>query len=109
MEQNNITIRAGARLTFTIQRADPNAVSATFIAEMDGVIITDTVPYDSEGVAVFQFDSPDTDVVGTYDYQVNENFPTGSPDIYPSLGDCFGDECEFPQLIICESLEEDIS
>lgn len=109
MEQNNLTIRQGARLTFTVQRASDGAVSATFTAQLDDIVITDTVAYDSSGVAVFQFDSPDTDVVGEYDYQVAENFATGSPDIYPSLGDCFGDDCEFPQLIICESLGEDIS
>lgn len=100
-----LRIRSGARLTFTVQRASDDAVSATFIAQSGTTIITDTVPYDSEGVAEFQFDSPDTDTVGTYDYQVNENFTEGSPDIYPNTDGCDGD-CDFPQLVICESLEE---
>lgn len=106
MEQNNLTIRSGARLTFTVERASEDAVSATFTAEMDGVTIEDTIAY-TNGVAVFQFDSPDTDIPGEYDYQVAENFSTGSPDIYPSLGDCFGDNCELPKLIICESLGDE--
>lgn len=103
----DLQIRAGARLTFTVQRASDDAVSATFIAVLDTpeTIITDTVAYDSEGLAVFEFDSPDTDIVGTYEYQVNENFEEGSPDIYPSLDGCDGD-CDLPNLIICESLEE---
>jgi len=101
---NNMKIRAGARLTFTINRADDEAVSATFIASDGTNVITDTVEYDADGVAVFQFDSPDTDVVGVYDYQVNENFATGSPDIYPSADGCDGD-CDLPTLEICESIE----
>jgi len=102
---DEMKIRAGARLSFTIVRSNEDAVSATFIAD-DGAghIITDTVAYDSDGNAAIQFDSPDTDVVGEYEYQVNENFATGSPDIYPSADGCDGD-CDFPTLEICESLE----
>jgi len=102
---DSMKIRAGARLNFTITRANDDAISATFIAD-DGAghIITDTIAY-TDGVADFQFDSPDTDNVGTYDFQVNENFATGSPDIYPNADGCDGD-CDFPTLEICESLEE---
>lgn len=101
---NSLKIRAGARLNLTVQRADETAVSATFIAVLDEFVITDTVAYNSEGVASFQFDSPDTDNVGIYEYQVNENFSSGSPDIYPNADDCDGD-CDLPTLEICESLE----
>lgn len=101
---DNLKIRAGARLSFTVERADEEAISATFIAANDDVVVSDTVTYDSEGKAQFQFDSPDTDVVGVYEYQVNENFATGSPDIYPSADECDGD-CDLPTLKICESLE----
>lgn len=101
---DDLKIRAGARLSFTVERADDEAVSATFLAVMDDVVITDTVDYDEDGKAAFQFDSPNTDVVGVYDYQVNENFESGSPDIYPSADDCDGD-CDLPTLEICESLE----
>lgn len=100
---NNMKIRAGARLNFTIEQADPESISATFIAVSGNVTITDTVPY-INGVANFQFDSPDTDVVGTYEYQINENFASGSPDIYPNTDNCEGD-CDLPTLVICESLE----
>lgn len=105
MSTKNMKIRAGARLNFVIERADPEAVSATFIAEFEDTEITDTVAYDADGFAQFQFDSPDTDVVGTYNYQVNENFETGSPDMYPDASNCEGDDCNFPTLEICESLE----
>lgn len=105
MDLNEMKIRAGARLNFSVERADESAISATFIAEFEDNIISDTVEYDEDGIANFQFDSPDTDVVGEYEYQVNENFETGSPDIYPSGDDCDGDDCDFPILEICESKE----
>jgi hypothetical protein len=100
---NNMKIRAGSRLSFSVDQADSTSVSATFIAEDSvGNMITDTVAY-TDGVASFQFDSPDTDVVGVYDYQINENFATGSPDIYPNVDGC-DDDCDLPTLEICESL-----
>lgn len=99
----DMKIRAGAKLSFKVDRASETAVSATFIA-FDGTnTITDTVSFDSEGVAWFTFNSPDTDIVGEYEYQINENFATGSPDKYPN-SDCDG--CELPKLRICKSLEE---
>jgi hypothetical protein len=103
MDLDTITIRAGARLNFTIERADADAVSATFLAVYGSHSITDTVNYDADGFAAFQFDSPDTDFVGDYEYQVSENFATGSPDIYPNFDNCDGD-CDLPTLQICESL-----
>lgn len=116
MDTENMKIRAGARLNFTITRADDEAVSATFIAvlndEDNDATITATEEYDEDGVAHFQFDAPETDMVGSgesdiYDYQINENFESGSPDIYPNTDDCDSDEgCEFPTLEICESLSE---
>jgi hypothetical protein len=103
---NNMKIRSGARLNFTVERASDDAVSATFTAEHeDGAIITATVTY-TAGVADFQFDSPDTDLIGTYEYQIAENFEEGSPDIYPSAEGCDEGDCEFPTLEICESLGE---
>jgi len=101
---DNITIRAGAKLNFSISRADESAVSATFIAEYGGNEISDTIAYDIGGNAQFLFESPDTDIAGLYKYQVNENFATGSPDIYPNNNCCSGD-CELPTLEICESLK----
>ena len=104
----DITIRQGSRLTFTVQRADENAVSATFRFSNGDVTVEDTVAYDSEGSAYFEFGTPDTDIVGEYEYQVNENFSSGSPDIYPNMDDCDGD-CELPKLTICESLPAETS
>jgi len=101
---NNMKIRSGERLDFPVYQADPESISATFIAQFENTIITDTEVYE-DGVAWFSFDSPETDVVGTYDVQVNENFAVGSPDIYPSADDCDGD-CDFLTLEICPSLPE---
>lgn len=101
---DSIKIRAGARLNFVVDQSDSTSISATFLAVFGSNSITDTVTY-VDGKASFQFDSPDTNVVGVYYYQVSENFATGSPDIYPNFDQCDGD-CDFPTLEICESLQE---
>lgn len=98
----NMKIKAGARLSFKVDRASETAISATFIARLNDTIITDTKTFDSDGVAYFTFNSPETDIVGEYEYQINENFATGSPDKYPN-DSCDG--CELPKLIICKTLE----
>lgn len=105
---NSMKIRAGGRLNFEVHRGDSEAVSATFIMqnqEEPGTVVTATEMYDDDGVAFFDIGSPDTDVVGVYDYQINENFIVGSPDMYPDPTGCEGD-CEFPTVTICESLPE---
>jgi hypothetical protein len=101
----DMKIRQGGRLSFEVIRADSEAISATVIFSSDEYSFSDTIAYDEDGKAFFEFGSPDTDTVGLYDYQVNENFSEGSPDIYPSADDCEGD-CEFPTLEICQSLPE---
>lgn len=98
---DNMTVRQNGKLTFTVNRADDDAVSATFIMQLDDLIVTETVAYDSDGLALFDID--DTSVVGVYQYQINENFESGNPDIYPNLDDCDGD-CDLPEVEICESL-----
>lgn len=103
MDDHDMTIRSGGRLSFTVEMADPSAVSATFIMQNETVLVEITENYDDDGIAYFDIGSPDTDVVGVYNYQVNENFATGDPDIYPSMNDCDGD-CDFPTIEICESL-----
>lgn len=102
----DIKTRQYGRLTFNVHRVDDSALSATFIAQKEDKTISDTVNYDEDGIALFEFNSPDTDVIGEYSYQVNENFATGSPDIYPNDDECDGD-CDLPKLEICLSLQED--
>lgn len=104
----NMTVRQGGRLSFTVNRADSSAISATFIMASESKTVVVTEVYDSEGKASFEIGSPDTDTVGTYNYQLNENFSTGSPDIYPSPDGCDGD-CELPTVEICESLSSEES
>ena len=101
---DNLTIRQGAKLDFTVYQADPSSISATFTATMGAIMIQETVVY-TDGKAHFTIQSPDTDVVGVYEYQVAENFATGSPDIYPNMAGC--KDCSFPTLEICESLTGD--
>ncbi len=99
---DKMKIRAGAQLTFVVERSDPSAISATFIAQFTTTVITETVLYDVNGDAFFEFGEADTSVVGTYNWQVNENFATGSPDKYPVL-----EGGKFPTLYIYESLDEE--
>lgn len=105
MNTPDIITRQGARLTFTVDRADPTAESATFIMQHTetGLVINQTANYNMEGVAVFTFEASDTELVGVYEYQIEENFSSGSPDIYPNFDNCDGD-CDLPTLEICESL-----
>lgn len=105
---DEMTIRQGSRLAFNVQRADDNAVSATFIFSNGTLTFDITETYDSEGLAHFEFGSPYTDVLGDYEYQVNENFSSGSPDIYPNMDNCDGD-CDFPKLTICKALPMETS
>jgi hypothetical protein len=105
---NNMKVRSGGRLSFNITRGDSTAVSATFIMQHQDtdIFISVTEAYNSEGIAAFELGSPETDVVGVYDYQVNENYATGSPDIYPDISGC-DDDCELPTVTVCESLQEE--
>ena len=100
---SKLQIRAGAQLTFEIEQANPESISATFIAKSENVVITNTVEYDADGIARFEFGAPDTNTAGTYDWQVNENFASGSPDKYPLL-----DNGDFPKLRIYSALDEEV-
>lgn len=104
---NTITIRAGARLTLLVERADELAESVTFTMQNYGDVKQQTVAYDSNGKAWIEFGSPDTDNHGRWEYQLAENFADStSPDIYPSGGvDCGGcGVCSLPKIVICKSL-----
>lgn len=105
MTYETIKIRAGARLTLMVERADPLAESVTIIMQNYGNIKTQTQEYDETGIAWIEFNSPDTDTHGTWEYQLSENFPDSSPDIYPVGGDCGGcGTCGLPKIVICRSL-----
>ncbi len=107
MDLEEMQVRRTGRLGFTVTQADESSVSATFIMQSDTDTVQVTEDY-VDGVASFSIESPGTDVVGTYEYQINENFATGSPDIYPSGDDCDGD-CDLPTVEICESLPTETS
>lgn len=101
-----ITIRATARLTLLVERADPTAISVTITMQNYGDVKTQTQPYAEDGTAWIEFNSPDTDIAGTWEYQLAENFADSSPDIYPvNSSDCGGcGSCALPKIKILKSL-----
>lgn len=104
----DITIRQSGRKTFYIERSDQDAISATFLFSDGTTTKSITEPFDSAGRAYFELGSPLTDVAGEYEYQVNENFASGSPSIWPDPDNCDGD-CDLPRLTICEALPSETS
>lgn len=104
MDNDNISIRQGARLDLQITQADADSVSATLLLQdADDNIYEFEVEY-VDGIADFT-DREDISTldVGTYSYQINENFASGQPDIYPDTSSC-DDGCELPTFEICESI-----
>jgi len=106
MDNKNIAVLEGGNLPLTVERQDPEALSATLILKHteSGAIIEVTGNY-VDGVADVSLDGDNTSVVGVYEYQVNENFESGSPDKYPNPNNCDGD-FEFPTITIYNSLDE---
>lgn len=103
---NNMKIRFGGRLDLQIITEDALAVSASLILQdTDGMNYVFTEPY-VDLVADFT-ENEDISVLplGVYEYQINDNFADGLPEIYPDAENC-GDNCSFPTITICESLEE---
>lgn len=100
----NMKVRKGARLAFIVSQGDETSISATFVfGNEDTPNQSVTEPF-VDGVANFEIGSPYTDIVAKYSYQINENYPTGSPDIYPDADGCEGD-CSLPTFEVCEALE----
>lgn len=110
----NIRVRQGSQVPLLVYQGDEGSVSATLILKNQETsdIIEKTGDFelvDGGMVADLTLDAVDTAVVGLYDYQINENFDDADPIKYPDAGDCDGDDCSFPTIEICESLDEEIS
>ena len=100
---NNITIRQGSQLDLQVNQGDENATSVTLLMRNQETDVTYSVSANySDGVATLTLDSGETSVVGTYDYQINENIPGEDPVIYPD--NCIDGDCSFPTIEICESI-----
>lgn len=103
---NDISIRQGSALNIQVNQGDTSAISATLIIKLNdnpAISVTDTYV---DGVANLTLSAAQTSVVGIYDYQVNENYEDGAVVKYPA-DDC--DDCDFPKLEICESLDGEVS
>lgn len=101
---DKIKIRYGETVTLPVDTASPLAESADIFVGKPGEAYTLTKNITlTDGVGVFEFSDEDTRLpLGTYNYQINVN--TGDAvEKYPSP-DC--DDCEFPEFVVCEALDE---
>lgn len=106
---NSFKVKSGARFDFAIETDDSEAISATLVmADDQGNIYDFTEPF-TDNLAYFG-DREDITTLpgGVYEYQINENHATGLPDKFPDPDKC-SDDCEYPTITICESLDEGTS
>ncbi len=97
-----MTAREGGKLTFTITQGDTESVSATIvISNTDTLELTEVTEEFVEGVASFEVEGL---AEGDYEYQIEENFETGDPLIYPDPDQCEDEDCDFPTITICNNL-----
>ncbi len=96
----NLTYRQGSLISLDVERASDTAISATLL--YNGPIADQITELYVNGVAHFEFSLDD---VGEYEYQINESYESGPPDIYPNMDNCDGD-CDLPKITICEALPE---
>ena len=105
----SIALRYGETLTLPLDAGDTTAVSADIYIGKPGetYILTKHITL-TDGTGTFVFDTTDTSVpIGTYYYQINVLDASGRVEKYPSPEDvCQGCDNEFPQFVVCESLDE---
>lgn len=107
---NNLSVRQGARLDLTCKQGDSESVSATlYLSPQEGGDVLSVHANYINGVADLSLDETKTATLGVYDYQINEEFPTGPPLKYPDPNGCDGGDCEFPTITVCKALDEDES
>jgi len=105
----SITLRYGESLTLPLDTGDSTAQSATiYIGKPGEPYVISKLASLTDGAGVFVFDNIDTSVpIGTYYYQINVLDVNGYVEKYPSPEDvCHGGDNEFPQFVVCESLDE---
>ena len=97
----NITARVGSKINIRIEQGDENSISATIVVR--NIETEETEEFTgtfTDGVTDIEIDGLD---IGEYEYDVEENFETGDPLIYPDPDDCDGEECDLPTITICRS------
>lgn len=102
----NLKIRQGQVIRLLVEQGDEDSISATLLMRNQETldVITATATY-TDGVAELVVDGEDTETVGIYDYQINENFSGGDKDKYPDPTDCDGEDCDFPTIEICDAID----
>lgn len=104
-----IRVRYGEGKAFPFDAADVTAISADLYVGRPGEAYKFTKHIELElGLGIFELSDNDTRIpLGTYNYQINVNYPTGGPDKYPSPeDDCDDCEPEFPEFVVHEALDE---
>lgn len=105
----SITLRYGESLTLPLDTGDITAVSADIYIGKPGTayILTKHIPL-IDGRGTFVFANAETEMpLDTYYYQINITDSLGNVEKYPSPEDvCHGYDNEFPQFVVCESLDE---
>ena len=103
-----IVIRYGEDVTLPIDTGNTTDVSADiYIGKPGQVYVLTGNATLTNGEGVFTFTRVQTRIpLGTYNYQINVTDISGKVSKYPTADGC--DECEldFPELIVCEALDE---
>jgi hypothetical protein len=108
-----LRVRQGATLPLTVEVDDETAVSVAITVKETADDLTPVIyniaNFDVNGVADLTIGSDDTGVPeGDYIYQLTVVFSDGTIEKYPDPALC-GDNCTFPDFIVCESLDPGVS
>lgn len=97
-------------MTFTAK--DDTAQTIRFYAkDEDGNTVDATENFETvDGKRVAEFKITDTvKPLGVYEYQLIVTYPDSEVEKLPAAAECESDDCAFPTLTICESLELGVS
>ena len=98
---DTIKIRQGETLQIPIEADDSTAVSVQFQVVKDGIIYLDVTESFVDGKATI-FTNDTLLEIGDYEYIITITYSDGVVDILPDPDDCDGDDCEFPDFIVCK-------
>lgn len=109
---DTLTVRNGATLPLSVTIDDDTADSVTIIVKEavndSSYLITETANFVS-GTADLTISAAQTNIEpGDYIYQLTVNYSNGAVEKYPDIANCDGD-CEFPEFIVCDSLDLGVS
>ena len=105
---DTITIRQGETLQIPIEADDSTAVSVQFQVVKDGIIYLDVLENFVDGKATI-FTNDTLLEIGTYEYIITVTYEDGVVDILPDPDECEGDDCDFPEFVVCKGVVIGIS